>query len=157
MNRILRILFVSKNQNKIGVFRFKIVYFRDLYRGYDADAGDELDLAIKAYFDATNPTQCFWEYVGTHDDSVTTRYLNSFCQRNIPLVLSASISGLTSIEMQNLLDSGKVFPDVNRIISLFYRCTLKPEDVNWRLLPTFIKLAMNHDTYQVHGNTIHPF
>ncbi|MBL7934519.1 MAG: hypothetical protein JNM51_01770 [Bacteroidia bacterium] len=155
MTKILRILSVAFNQKKQGVLRFKIVYYRDHYIGYELENGDELDVAIKNYFVEKNPTQCLWEYYGAFNANIPTIHFAGFCPKNIPLIISASILDLTDREKETLVEKGTIFPNIDKHVTLFYRCNLSEEDFNWKLLPTEIRLAINHTKYNDLSQKIH--
>lgn len=152
MNRILRILRVAFNLREGGVIQYKIAYYRDLYDGYNSTNGDELDAAVKQYFDDKNPTQCGWEYIGGFSKDILIQYLSGFCSKNIPLVISASLDGLTYLEKDELVQKGTDFPDAKKKVTLFYRCTAVEDDVEKE-----VRVALDYRIYLQRSGTIHPY
>lgn len=155
MNQIIRILYFVKGLRN-STLRYKIAYRRTVYNRYDIQKGDELDQAIFDYFNQKEPTTIGWEYFEI-DTGNLTHILNTFTPRNIPLIISPRLDGLSGIDLDNLQINYTTFREQNRLVTLFFRSNMDDTHENWIWLPTDIRITLNYKMYIPLAQTIFPY
>lgn len=154
MNQVIRILsFVQRLRD--SNLRYKIVYRRVNYNGYNIENGDELDQAIFDYFNQKKPTLINWEFVGIDTGNLNlTHVLNTFTPLNIPLIITASLDNLTTIELDYIQSNNITFQIQNAQVTLFYRSNVDVTHENWIWLPSEVRFSFNFKTYKQFAQTI---
>lgn len=157
MNQAIRIISFIK-RIKDSNLRYKIVYRRTVYSGYNIQTGDELDHAIYNYLNQLNPTTISWEYIGVDTEFLNLRHiLNTFTSRNIPLIITPCLDNLSAMELDNLQINRTEFKIQNCQITMFYRYNMDENHINWMWLPTDVRIDINYKSNIHLSQTIFTF
>ncbi len=90
MNMALRVLSVSFLVYRWNV-KYKIAYARTMYKGYDLQAGDEIDHAIKKVFQSKKPQINEWLYIEPYNPERVIEAITYLEPISLPLVISSDI------------------------------------------------------------------
>lgn len=157
MKQAIRILLFIKRLRDSNI-RYMILYRRTIYNGYNVQNGDDLDQAIFNYFNDKQPTTIRWEFTDIDTGNLNLSHiLNTFTSKNIPLIITASLDGLNTIELDNIQVNNTTFPVQNKEVTLFYRSNMDETHENWLWLPTDIRISVNAKIYLQLSQTIFPF
>lgn len=137
--------------------RYKIAYHRNIYNGDDIQNGDILDQVIYDFFKALNPKQIGWELIQLDMGQDLNHLFVGFNSRNIPLIISANLNGLNTIEIQNLADADITFTNQHRELTLFCRKIMDENDYYKPLLPDEVRVSLLNNLYVQKAQTIHSY
>jgi hypothetical protein len=159
MDQIIRILYISFRYRDSNL-RYKVVYLRTNYRGYNIVLGDILDQEIYRFFENLNPIQIIWELYDVHtENNDYSRYFNTFRAQLIPLLIHPRLASnpLDIYEYDRIQAKGETFRVINRQVTLLYRANMDENHENWCNLPAQIRIDIDNKIQARIAQTVFPY